>query len=93
MTTRQLMSVVAVVAVSLGGIAGSQRLRQRRDEFADRAQWHREIVAAWNAKWRPAPSGGYPLQLVSYHAAMARKYRHAACYPWLPVEPDPPEPE
>ena len=29
----------------------------------------------------------------SYHTAMARKYRHAARYPWLPVEPDPPPPE
>ena len=27
-----------------------------------------------------------------YHAALARKYRHAARYPWLPVEPDPAEP-
>ena len=31
-------------------------------------------------------------QAIAYHAAMARKYRHAARYPWLPVEPDPPEP-
>jgi hypothetical protein len=28
-----------------------------------------------------------------YHASLARKYEHAARYPWLPVEPDPPEPE
>jgi hypothetical protein len=27
-----------------------------------------------------------------YHAALARKYRYAASHPWLPVEPDPPEP-
>jgi hypothetical protein len=31
-------------------------------------------------------------QAIPYHAAMARKYRHAARYPWLPVEPDPPNP-
>ncbi len=24
---------------------------------------------------------------------MAQKYEYAASYPWLPVEPDPPEPE
>jgi hypothetical protein len=29
----------------------------------------------------------------AYHAAMARKYRRAARYPWLPVEPDPPAPK
>ena len=27
-----------------------------------------------------------------YHGAMRRKYERAARYPWLPVEPDPPEP-
>jgi hypothetical protein len=31
--------------------------------------------------------------LVEYHAAMRRKYERAARQPWLPVEPDPPEPE
>jgi hypothetical protein len=28
-------------------------------------------------------------QNASYHDAMARKYEHAARYPWLSVEPDP----
>jgi hypothetical protein len=28
-----------------------------------------------------------------YHAALRRKYERAARYPWLPVEPDPPEPK
>ena len=31
-------------------------------------------------------------QEIPYYAAMARKYRHAAHYPWLPVKPDPPDP-
>jgi hypothetical protein len=29
----------------------------------------------------------------TYHAALRRKYERAARYPWLPVEPDPPEPQ
>jgi hypothetical protein len=29
---------------------------------------------------------------MEYHAAMVRKYRYVARFPWLPVEPDPPEP-
>jgi hypothetical protein len=33
------------------------------------------------------------LGVIAYHEAMARKYDRAARYPWLPVEPDPPEPE
>ena len=28
-----------------------------------------------------------------HHASLARKYEHAAGYPWLLVEPDPPEPD
>ncbi len=34
----------------------------------------------------------HQLKLAKYHYDMARKYEHAARYPWLPVEPDPPEP-
>lgn len=29
----------------------------------------------------------------AYYEAMAHKYQHAARYPWLAVEPDPPPPE
>jgi hypothetical protein len=29
----------------------------------------------------------------SIFAGLAAKYRHAAAYPWLPVEPDPAPPE
>jgi hypothetical protein len=32
-------------------------------------------------------------RMVDYHAEMARKYGRAASYPWLVVEPDPPEPD
>jgi hypothetical protein len=32
-------------------------------------------------------------KVATWHEAMARKYREAARYPWLPIEPDPPEPE
>ncbi len=30
---------------------------------------------------------------IAHQTAMAEKYRRAARQPWLPVEPDPPEPE
>jgi hypothetical protein len=30
---------------------------------------------------------------IDYHANLRRKYERAARYPWLPVAPDPPEPE
>jgi hypothetical protein len=31
-------------------------------------------------------------EMATYCATLARKYECAASYPWLPVEPDPPEP-
>ena len=30
---------------------------------------------------------------IAYHESMRRKYEYAARDPWLPVEPDPPEPK
>lgn len=32
-------------------------------------------------------------QRLAHEVAMYQKYEHAARYPWLPVEPDPPKPE
>ena len=32
------------------------------------------------------------VRLAAYHAALIPKYEHAAAYPWLSVEADPPEP-
>jgi hypothetical protein len=32
-------------------------------------------------------------RLADHHAALKRKYERAARYPWLTIEPDPPEPE
>jgi hypothetical protein len=44
------------------------------------------LSPAARAKAERAEAGG------AYHAAMRRKYEHAARSPWLPVEPDPPPP-
>jgi hypothetical protein len=92
MTTRRWMIDVVVVAMLVGWIVGAEWLRRRRDEFLSRARWHSEIVATWNASWRPAPSGA-TLRLMAHHGSLASKYRYAVRYPWLPVEPDPPAPE
>jgi hypothetical protein len=35
----------------------------------------------------------FPTPRSQWHARMSMKYQTAARYPWLPVEPDPPEPE
>lgn len=38
------------------------------------------------------PVGDYPGR-IKWRTEMMRKYERAARYPWLPVTPDPPEPE
>jgi hypothetical protein len=61
-----------------------------------------ENIAYWESRWtsqregRPA-SCPWPAKppfvpaIADYHEAMRLKYEHAARYPWLSVEPDPPE--
>jgi hypothetical protein len=39
------------------------------------------------------PTAARLYRITAYHAAMARKYWWAANYPWLTLEPDPPEPQ
>jgi hypothetical protein len=37
--------------------------------------------------------GGWSEARLEWHRRLGEKYRRAASSPWLPVEPDPPEPE
>jgi hypothetical protein len=91
MTTRRWMVAVAVVAVTFGMTLGGIRLKRQRDRHLLHAALHQSPVD------RARKRGGgrsNPLdsRLIEYHASMARRYRHVARYPWLPVEPDPPAP-
>jgi hypothetical protein len=83
------MIAVAVVGLALGGIVGGVRLARRRQAFLHRAKLYERVESAARALerrqfLRPGIAEDY--------AAIARKYHRAARYPWLPVEPDPPEP-
>jgi hypothetical protein len=40
-----------------------------------------------------ASARSYYANRIAYHAALKAKYERAARYPWLPIAPDPPEPE
>ncbi len=40
-----------------------------------------------------AEKHGRDVERVAYHSDLRRKYDYAARYPWMPVAPDPPEPE
>jgi hypothetical protein len=94
MTTRQLMIVVAVVAVPLGWVP------ERRSRFANLAAFHesRQLDGLENYV---EPRGGIGIReckpggfaMYRRDGDPERKYRDAARYPWLPVEPDTPEPK
>jgi hypothetical protein len=78
-TMRWLMVAVAIVALGLGILA---ELHRRSARFAQIA-WHHEIEADICSSTTKA----------QHHLDLTRRYQHAARYPWLPVAPDPPEPQ
>jgi hypothetical protein len=99
MTTRRWMIAVALVAVPL---AVATELGRRRSEDLRRAAYHAYqgryggSVFGDGVVLRFAPKAGKPditsVAKIEHHARLAEKYQYAARYPWLPVEPDPPEP-
>jgi hypothetical protein len=99
MTTRRWMIAVAVVGLLC-------LLEHRRRSFESLASYHRSRLARFVIGQslddltviRPIFRDRKPLttdevKVATWHQAMARKYRQAARKPWLPVEPDPPEPK
>jgi hypothetical protein len=98
MTTRRWIVAVAVVALVLGIVA----FVRRRAQFRALADYHAETARRIRSAhvWVTRPGGAFvhttalaPRPVIDYHATLAVKYEHAARYPWLPVEPDPPPPE
>lgn len=64
------------------------RLFGKRIDFEHKIiQMHKEEIKSL------AASRDSYLARANYNAELKRKYDRAAHYPWLPVEPDPPEPE
>ncbi|MGO9466104.1 MAG: hypothetical protein ACLQIB_55340 [Isosphaeraceae bacterium] len=88
-------------------IGGSKRFARLAASHADVAMEHWATLMAFGGdppplkeieKFPPASQGpGRYLHrvksLMGYHRALNGKYDRAARYPWLRVEPDPPEPE
>jgi hypothetical protein len=92
MTTRRWMIAVLVFGLGMGAIVGGDQLKRRRNYFLYRARFHALTVDVWKeAGWPALDPSDRPI--IEYDAAMARKYWRAARYPWLPVEPDPPDPD
>ena len=104
MATRRWMIAVAVVALAFG----AERLRRLSQGYAFLAACHAgaqislaEVVGDYDGgriafdqqeatSWVEAIAAYR--RRIPYEAALARKYRRAARYPWLPDEPDPPDP-
>lgn len=99
-TLRRLMAVVAIVAVLLrGGLAGAKMIRLSR-EYRARAAGFAVATPPSCVRWGSAygsPRWARWMRLQQrrreYREQIIAKYERAARYPWLPVEPDPPEPE
>jgi hypothetical protein len=94
-TVRRLMVTVAIAGIVLGPLA---YLGQRSKRFGQISRVHVRAMSdgaieAANLKRRGDPRSKLASARADYHQAMWLKYFHAARYPWLPVEPDPPEPE
>jgi hypothetical protein len=92
------MVLVTITGLLMGGAIGGYRLNQWHNYFVARAQHHAKMEAGFRSfggtlfvhskHIRASASDS-----LSYHVAMAQKYRHAACFPWFSVAPDPQEPQ
>jgi hypothetical protein len=105
-TMRRWMIAVAIMAAMLGGERGWRwwdALRQRADYHDGMSRTLALIREKGEFPYCSLGIEGIPLvynsetasthaAFVLYHARMTRKYRLAMWRPWLPVEPDRPEP-
>jgi hypothetical protein len=72
----------------------SQAINQSMDLIEEQrritvdARYYEEMIAGFDEYRRVVATFH---RNTEYHAAMARKYCRVALYPWLPVDPDPPE--
>ena len=107
MTTRRWMIVVAIAAILIFGLEldrRSRRFARLAAYHTNLALEHFGTLMAFGGEPPPIrdvpPAGLGPTRylhrakaLLNYHSVLTEKYQRAARYPWLPVAPDPPEPE
>jgi hypothetical protein len=99
MTTRRWMIVIAVVALLMTGAFEVKRALRRASAYSQLAATH-AMFRAFSLAEADLYRGNHFIRLEARERALARhqgalaaKYERAARYPWLPVEPDPPEPQ
>jgi hypothetical protein len=90
------------LTVCVGSLLVAEEMRERysycrmmADYHAERAQRIRpsdaRIQGPDGDSWQPSPEA--VLRRAGYHRSLTEKYDFAARYPWLPIAPDPPEPQ
>ena len=96
MTTRRWMVAVAIIALGCAVLASlierrrAYLIERRRERFARIADRHISVFLTPAQVRDPERRSA---ERLDWHGKMADKYLHAARYPWLPVEPDPPKPK
>jgi hypothetical protein len=94
-TVRRIMAAVAAVALIAGGLRMrglSVAYRELADSNTTNEEFYRVALSGRFKLGHPSYERTFRDRLV-YHQLMRKKYDRAARYPWLPVWPDPPEPE
>ncbi len=101
------MIAVAIFGVLMGALVEWNVLRHRALLYHKRAQDHADMEMSLRltavhpggtnrvdiSRGPGIPSRSFPVAVVIDHEArLRRKWEVAARFPWLPVEPDPPEP-
>jgi hypothetical protein len=79
------MAAVAIIGSALGITI------ERQNRFRWIAARHRAQVPIL-PPMKPLGMDDKRWRLFQWHLSIARTYERAARHPWLPVEPDPPEP-
>jgi hypothetical protein len=92
-TVRRMMVAVAVVALALSGGVWAARMMALSKAYEARCY---ELAVMRRKEGGPSVNWGHGHRPLSarqeWLRQMSIKYRYASCFPWLPVEPDPPAP-
>jgi hypothetical protein len=81
------MLVVALAGLVMGSGVEGYKMWRLSGYYAARARKHENVAI------RMRNGSARFKRQADHHESMAVKYERAARYPWLPVDPDPPEPK
>ena len=96
-TVRRMMIAVAIAGALLGLLAYARGLQDRSADYqrlATEHQFQSFLLTGYMVTngTNNETSRKFDSELRSHHDRIRFKYERAARYPWLPVDPDPPEP-